>query len=90
MIVLRSLRAEGTAPTGHRALVGTAARTVLSAPMSLVIDALDAPLADRAHVHCLSDGSRPRTLAELGRDARRAASWLAEYRRVAVARWPRS
>ena len=44
--------------------------------MSLVIDALDAPLAHRAHVHCLSDGSRPLTLAELGRNARSAASWL--------------
>jgi acyl-CoA synthetase (AMP-forming)/AMP-acid ligase II len=44
--------------------------------MSLVIDALDAPLADQAHVHCLSDGSQPRTLAELGRDARRAGAWL--------------
>ena len=44
--------------------------------MSLVIDALDAPFADRAHVLCVSDGSRPRTLSELGRDARLAASWL--------------
>ncbi|HUE06714.1 MAG TPA: AMP-binding protein [Acidimicrobiales bacterium] len=44
--------------------------------MSLVIDALDAPLADRAHVLCLSDGSRARTLSELGHDARLAASWL--------------
>jgi acyl-CoA synthetase (AMP-forming)/AMP-acid ligase II len=44
--------------------------------MSLVMNALDAPLADRAHVHCLSDGSRPRTLAELGRDAARAGAWL--------------
>jgi len=40
------------------------------------MDALDAPLAERAHVHCLSDGSRPRTLTELGHDARMAASWL--------------
>jgi hypothetical protein len=38
--------------------------------------ALDAPRADSAHVHCLSDGSRPRTLAELGADARLAGSWL--------------
>jgi acyl-CoA synthetase (AMP-forming)/AMP-acid ligase II len=44
--------------------------------MSLVIDALDAPLANRAHVHCLSDGSPPRTLAELGGDARTAGAWL--------------
>lgn len=44
--------------------------------MSLVIDAVEAPLANRARVHCLSDGSRPRTLAELGRDARAAAAWL--------------
>lgn len=44
--------------------------------MSLVVDALDAPRADRAHVHCLSDGSRPRTLAELGRDAKMAGAWL--------------
>jgi acyl-CoA synthetase (AMP-forming)/AMP-acid ligase II len=44
--------------------------------MSLVMGALDAPLADRAYVHCLSDGSRPRTLAELGDDARTAAAWL--------------
>jgi acyl-CoA synthetase (AMP-forming)/AMP-acid ligase II len=44
--------------------------------MSLVIDALDAPLADRAHVHCLSDGSRPRSLAELGLDAGAAGAWL--------------
>ncbi len=51
-------------------------RPVLSAPMSLVIDALDVPVADRAHVHCLSDGSRPRTLAELGGEARRAGAWL--------------
>jgi acyl-CoA synthetase (AMP-forming)/AMP-acid ligase II len=44
--------------------------------MSLVMDALDTPLASRAHVHCLSDGSRPRTLAELSRDARSASAWL--------------
>jgi acyl-CoA synthetase (AMP-forming)/AMP-acid ligase II len=44
--------------------------------MSLVVDALHSPLADRAHVHCLSDGSRPQTLAELGSEARRAGSWL--------------
>jgi acyl-CoA synthetase (AMP-forming)/AMP-acid ligase II len=44
--------------------------------MSLVIEALDAPLADRARVLCLSDGSRERTLGELGRDARLAGSWL--------------
>lgn len=40
------------------------------------MDALDAPDADRALVHCLSDDSRPRTLAELGGDARQAGSWL--------------
>jgi acyl-CoA synthetase (AMP-forming)/AMP-acid ligase II len=44
--------------------------------MSLIVDALDAPLADRARVHCLSDGSRPLTLAELGANSRRAAAWL--------------
>jgi acyl-CoA synthetase (AMP-forming)/AMP-acid ligase II len=44
--------------------------------MSLLLGALDAPLAHRAHVHCLSDGSRARTLAELGRDAREAGAWL--------------
>jgi acyl-CoA synthetase (AMP-forming)/AMP-acid ligase II len=44
--------------------------------MSLVIDALDAPAADRAHVHCLSDASGPITLAELGSRARRAGAWL--------------
>ena len=44
--------------------------------MSLVLDALDAPFAGKARVHCLSDGSRPRTLAELGADSRRAAAWL--------------
>jgi acyl-CoA synthetase (AMP-forming)/AMP-acid ligase II len=44
--------------------------------MSLVIEALQAPLAGRAHVHCLSDGSRPRTLAELGQEAGLAGSWL--------------
>jgi len=56
--------------------VERAARPVLSAPMSLVMGALDAPRADSAHVHCLSEGSRPRTLAELGADARLAGSWL--------------
>jgi acyl-CoA synthetase (AMP-forming)/AMP-acid ligase II len=44
--------------------------------MSLILNALDAPLADRAHVHCLSDGSQPLTLAELGANSRRAAAWL--------------
>ncbi len=44
--------------------------------MSLVIDALETPLSKEARVHCLSDGSRPLTLAELGRDARRAGAWL--------------
>ena len=44
--------------------------------MSLVVNALDAPLADRARIHCLSDGSHPRTLAEIGSDSRRAATWL--------------
>jgi len=44
--------------------------------MSLVIDALDRPLSTQARVHCLSDGSQPFTLAELGRDARRAGAWL--------------
>ncbi len=49
---------------------------VLSARMSLVVNALDAPLAGRARIHCLSDGSHPRTLAEIGSDSRRAAAWL--------------
>jgi acyl-CoA synthetase (AMP-forming)/AMP-acid ligase II len=44
--------------------------------MSLIVNALDAPLAGRARVHCLSDGSRPLTLAELGGNSRRAAAWL--------------
>lgn len=44
--------------------------------MSLVIDALHGPLAERAHVHCLSYRSRPRTLAELGIEAGRAGLWL--------------
>jgi len=38
--------------------------------------ALEAPLADRPHVQCLSDGSPPRTLAELGRDAKVVGAWL--------------
>ncbi len=44
--------------------------------MGLVIDALDTPLATRARVHCISDGSRPLTLAELGVHARDAGGWL--------------
>jgi acyl-CoA synthetase (AMP-forming)/AMP-acid ligase II len=44
--------------------------------MSLVMNALDAPGASRARVHCLSDGSRPLTLAELGRHSRQAGAWL--------------
>jgi acyl-CoA synthetase (AMP-forming)/AMP-acid ligase II len=44
--------------------------------MSLVLDALDAPRAAQAHVHCLSDSSRPLTLTELGSNARRAGAWL--------------
>ena len=44
--------------------------------MSLVINALEAPLAASARVHCLSDGSRPLTLAELGVRARRAGARL--------------
>ena len=44
--------------------------------MSLVVNALDAPLAGRARVHCLSDGSHPLTLAEVGANSRRAAAWL--------------
>ncbi len=40
------------------------------------MNALDAPGAPQARVHCLSDGSRPLTLAELGRRSRRAAAWL--------------
>ena len=51
-------------------------RRYCRAPMSLVFDALETPVADRAHVHCLSDGSQPITLAELGRSARGAGSWL--------------
>ncbi len=44
--------------------------------MSLVFNALDQPAAAHARVHCLSDGSRPVTLAELGHDARQAGAWL--------------
>ncbi len=44
--------------------------------MSLVLNALDAPLAGKARVFCLSDGSQPQTLAELGAGSRRAAAWL--------------
>jgi len=44
--------------------------------MSLVFNALDEPAAAYARVHCLSDGSRPVTLAELGHDARGAGAWL--------------
>ena len=44
--------------------------------MSLVLEALDAPLAAQARVHCLSDGSQPLTLAEFSRNARGAAAWL--------------
>jgi len=40
------------------------------------MDALETPLSTQARVHCLSDGSQPLTLAELGRDARRAGAWL--------------
>ena len=40
------------------------------------MNALDAPGASRARVHCLSDGSRPLTLAELGRRSWRAGAWL--------------
>jgi len=44
--------------------------------MSLVVNALETPLSTQARVHCLSDGSRPLTLAELGRNARQAGAWL--------------
>jgi len=44
--------------------------------MSLVFNALDQPAAAHARVHCLSDGSQPLTLAELGRNARQAGAWL--------------
>ena len=44
--------------------------------MSLVVNALETPLATQARVHCLSDGSRPLTLAELGHNAREAGAWL--------------
>jgi acyl-CoA synthetase (AMP-forming)/AMP-acid ligase II len=44
--------------------------------MSLVMNALDAPGASQARVHCLSDGSQPLTLTELGRHSRRAGAWL--------------
>jgi len=44
--------------------------------MGLVTDALDMPLAQHARVHCLSDGSRPLTLHELGVHARSAGAWL--------------
>ena len=44
--------------------------------MSLVFNTLDMPAAADARVHCLSDGSLPLTLAELGRNARQAGAWL--------------
>jgi acyl-CoA synthetase (AMP-forming)/AMP-acid ligase II len=44
--------------------------------MSLVMNALEAPGASQARVHCLSDGSQPLTLAELGRQSRLAGGWL--------------
>ena len=44
--------------------------------MSLVFNALDQPAAAQARVHCLSDGSRPVTLGQLGHDARRSGAWL--------------
>ena len=40
------------------------------------MNALDAPGASRARVHCLSDGSRPLTLAELGARSRQAGARL--------------
>jgi acyl-CoA synthetase (AMP-forming)/AMP-acid ligase II len=45
--------------------------------MSLVADALDSPLAGRARVHCLGDGSQPVTLAEMGARADASAAGLA-------------
>lgn len=44
--------------------------------MSLVFNTLDMPAAADARVHCLSEGSLPLTLAELGRNARQAGAWL--------------
>ena len=44
--------------------------------MSLVTGALDSPLAGRARVHCLGDGSQPVTLAELGARAEASARGL--------------
>jgi acyl-CoA synthetase (AMP-forming)/AMP-acid ligase II len=44
--------------------------------MSLMMEALDTPEAERSRVHCLSDGSDPVTFSELGRRSRRAGSWL--------------
>jgi len=44
--------------------------------MSLIFNALDMPAAAHARVHCLSDGSQPLTLAELGHNARLAGAWL--------------
>lgn len=40
------------------------------------MNALDAPGASRARVHCLSDGSGPLTLAQLGRRSEQAGAWL--------------
>ncbi len=40
------------------------------------MDALDAPEAERSRVFCLSAGSAPVTLSELGRRSLRAGAWL--------------
>jgi acyl-CoA synthetase (AMP-forming)/AMP-acid ligase II len=45
--------------------------------MNLVAGALDSPLAGRARLHCVGDGSQPVTLAELGARADVAAAGLA-------------
>jgi acyl-CoA synthetase (AMP-forming)/AMP-acid ligase II len=44
--------------------------------MSLVMEALDTPEAERSRLHCLADGSDALTLSELGRRSRRAGARL--------------
>jgi acyl-CoA synthetase (AMP-forming)/AMP-acid ligase II len=44
--------------------------------MSLVMEALETPEAERSRVHCLSDGSSPVFQSEIGRLSRRAGSWV--------------
>ncbi len=45
-------------------------------PMSLILDALDAPEARHSHLICLSDESQPLTFTELSAAARAAGAWL--------------